>query len=114
MDGLKTEQGEHREFCRRLQQLMATYHWKNEDVAIRIGFSPSTVSRIVTGVQDATRAQIMRFAKAFDVAPSALLDTPPPLCGQSPAMQLKLMAIERALQQLLEEVMTLTASAIAS
>lgn len=114
MNGQNTEQEEHREFCRRIQQLMAFHHWKNEDVAARIGFSASTVSRIATGVQEPTRSQIMRFAKAFEVTPGALLETPPAPCAQSPVVQVKLAAIERGLHGLLEEVTTLTAGHVAS
>lgn len=109
MNGQHTEQEEHREFCRRIQQLMAFHHWKNEDVAARIGFSASTVSRIAHGIQEPTRSQIMRFAKAFKVTPGALLETSPPSCLQSTVVQVKLAAIERGLHGLLEEVTTLTA-----
>lgn len=114
MNGHKSEQEEHREFCRRIQQLMAAHHWKNEDVAARIGYSASTVSRIATGSQEPTRAQILRFAKAFEVAPSALIETPTLPCLQSPIVQVKLAAIERGLHGLLEEITTLTSASVSS
>lgn len=114
MNGQKAEQEEHREFCRRIRQLMAAHGWKNEDVAARIGFSASTVSRIANGVQEPTRSQIMRFAKAFAVAPSALLESPLAACPQSPIMQVKLAVLAQGLHGLLQEVTALTDFPISS
>lgn len=61
-------------FGARLHALRKTRGWQLDDIALRVGMTKTSISRIEKGKQNITMVDIMRIARALEVSPASLFE----------------------------------------